>query len=48
MAHDDDKALAEVTDNKVQEASLFDQLAEAKKEIEDLKLQLMWQERSYE
>lgn len=48
MAHDDDKALAEVTDNKVQETSLFNQLAEAKKEIEDLKLQLMWQERSYE
>ena len=49
MAHDEDKALASITDNNTQDAqALAKQLADAQKEIEDLKMQIMWMERSYE
>ncbi len=37
-----------IEENKIEELSIEQQLIEAQKEIEDLKSQLMWMERSYE
>ena len=49
MAHDDDKALTSITEESTSDKSaLTQQLADAQKEIEDLKMQIMWMERSYE
>ncbi|MFD2164868.1 hypothetical protein ACFSJY_01225 [Thalassotalea euphylliae] len=49
MAHDDDKALASIAEENTQESkALAQKLADAQKEIEDLKMQIMWMERSYE
>ena len=35
-------------DNAIQDRSIVDELADAKKEINELKMQLMWMERHYE
>jgi|ETNmetMinimDraft_28_1059901.scaffolds.fasta_scaffold570780_1 hypothetical protein len=35
-------------DNAIHDRSIVDELAEAKKEISDLKMQIMWMERHYE
>lgn len=49
MAHEDDKVLTSISDDSVQDVNtLAKQLADAKKEIDDLKMQIMWMERSYE
>ena len=49
MAHDEDKALAALNEESAAEKlSLSQQLADAKKEIDELKMQIMWMERSYE
>jgi len=49
MAHDDDKTLANISDESMtDEGTLAKQLADAQKEIADLKMQIMWMERSYE
>ena len=49
MAHDDDKALTTISEKSVEDNNtLTQQLADAQKEIEDLKMQIMWMERSYE
>lgn len=49
MAHEEDKVLTSINDDSVQDANtLSKQLADAQKEIDDLKMQIMWMERSYE
>ncbi|WP_448211433.1 hypothetical protein [Colwellia sp. MEBiC06753] len=49
MAHDDDKALANIQEQPTSNTNaLAQQLAEAKKEIDELKMQILWMERSYE
>jgi hypothetical protein len=35
-------------DNAIQDLSIVEELADAKKEINDLKMQIMWMERHYE
>ena len=37
-----------IEENKTEEVSIEQQLFEAKKEIDDLKIQIMWLERPYE
>ncbi|NMP32173.1 hypothetical protein HII17_11385 [Thalassotalea sp. M1531] len=49
MAHDDDKALSNINEElNNEDGTLAKQLADAQKEIADLKMQIMWMERSYE
>lgn len=49
MAHTDDKGFAKMNEeNKVENESVEQQLIDAQKEIEELKMQIMWLERSYE
>lgn len=35
-------------DNAIQDRSIVEELADAKKEINDLKMKIMWMERHYE
>jgi len=37
-----------IEENKTEESSIEQKLFEAQKEIDDLKIQIMWLERSYE
>ena len=49
MAHNDSTVSVNSSDEKVmQSRSAAEQLAEAQKEINELKMQLMWMERNYE
>ena len=49
MAHNDSAVSVKTSeDNVVQSRSVVEQLAEAQKEINELKMQLMWMERNYE
>ena len=49
MAHNDSAVLANTSEeNVMQSRSMVEQLAEAQKEINELKMQLMWMERNYE
>ncbi|WP_286234518.1 hypothetical protein [Thalassotalea sediminis] len=49
MMYKEDSKMPEVIDERsVENQSVEQQLIDAKKEIEDLKSQLMWLERSYE
>ncbi|WP_181901510.1 hypothetical protein [Thalassotalea euphylliae] len=49
MAHNEDTVLASIKEETAQaQKSLAQQLADAQQEIEELKLKLMWMERSYE
>jgi len=47
--HSEETNMPEVTEeNKAEDLSLEQQLLDAQKEIDDLKSQIMWLERSYE
>ncbi len=49
IMHSEENNMPEmIEENNVTELSMEQQLIEAQKEIEDLKSQLMWMERSYE
>lgn len=49
MAHNDSTVSMNSSDeNVMQSRSAAEQLAEAQKEINELKMQLMWMERNYE
>ena len=49
MAHNNDQGFATMNEeNKTEVESVEQQLIDAQKEIEDLKMQIMWLERSYE
>jgi len=49
MAHNDSTVSVNSSDeNVMQSRSVAEQLAEAQKEINELKMQLMWMERNYE
>jgi hypothetical protein len=49
MAHNDSAVSVNTSDeNTTQSRSVVEQLAEAQKEINELKMQLMWMERNYE
>lgn len=49
MSQQDSNALNNsCDDNSIQDRSIIDELADAKKEIHDLKMQIMWMERHYE
>lgn len=49
MAHNDDTVLASIKEETMpSQKSLEQQLADAQQEIEELKLKIMWMERSYE
>ncbi|WP_181902128.1 hypothetical protein [Thalassotalea euphylliae] len=49
MAHNDNAMLNNANeDTSTEQLSLAEQLANAQQEIADLKLQLLWMERSYE
>ncbi len=49
MAHNDNAVLVDTSEeNSVQSRSVTEQLAEAQKEINDLKMKIMWMERNYE
>ena len=49
MAHNDSAVSVNTSEENVtQSRSVVEQLAEAKKEINELKMQLMWMERNYE
>lgn len=49
MSQQDSNALNNsYDDNAIQDRSIVDELAEAKKEINELKMQIMWMERHYE
>ncbi len=47
--HSEERNMPEIIEeNKTDELSIEQQLIDAKKEIDDLKIQIMWLERSYE
>jgi len=49
MMHSEENLMPEVIEeNKTEESSIEQQLFAAQKEIDDLKSQIMWLERSYE
>ena len=49
MSQQDSNALnTSRDDNAIQDRSIVEELADAKKEITDLKMQIMWMERHYE
>lgn len=49
MAHNDSTVSVNTSeDNVMQSGSVAEQLAQAQKEINELKMQLMWMERNYE
>lgn len=49
VMHSEETTMSEIIDeNRTDETSIERQLFDAKKEIADLKLQIMWLERSYE
>ena len=49
MAHEEDAVLQSINEDSVQASkTLSEQLADARKEIDELKMQIMWMERSYE
>jgi hypothetical protein len=49
MAHSNEKGFATMNeDNKTDNEAIEQQLIDAQKEIEDLKMQILWLERSYE
>lgn len=49
MSQQDTNTLKNLRDeNTIQDRALVDELADAKKEINELKMQLMWMERHYE
>ena len=49
MSQQDSNALnTSRDDNSIQDRSIVEELADAKKEINDLKMQIMWMERHYE
>lgn len=49
MAHEEDVVLANISEESTQDINkLINELADARKEIDDLKMQIMWMERSYE
>ncbi|GGF71703.1 hypothetical protein [Alteromonas lipolytica] len=49
MSQQDSNALNNSCDeNAIQDHSIADELAEAKREISELKMQIMWMERHYE
>ena len=49
MAHNDNTVSVNTSEeNLLQQRSMAEQLADAQKEILDLKMKLMWMERNYE
>ncbi|MFS1704207.1 hypothetical protein [Aestuariibacter sp. GS-14] len=49
MSQQDSSALnTSYDDNAVQDRSIVEELADAKQEIRDLKMKIMWMERHYE
>jgi len=49
MSHDDGQGFSKLGDDAQQDSrSIEQQLTDAQKEIEELKMQIMWLERSYE
>ncbi|MEA3382310.1 hypothetical protein [Alteromonas mediterranea] len=49
MAHNDSAVSVNTSEeNVMQSGSVAEQLAQAQKEINELKMQLMWMERNYE
>ena len=47
--HSEERNMPEIIEeNKTEDLSIEQQLVDAKKEIDDLKMQVMWLERSYE
>lgn len=49
MVHNDNTtSFKNNEDNVLQQASVAEQLADAHKEIDDLKMKIMWMERNYE
>ena len=49
MMHSEENSMQEIIDeNKTEELTVEQQLIDANKEIDDLKMQIMWLERSYE
>ena len=49
MAHNDSAvSVKQSEENGMQSGSVVEQLAQAQKEINELKMQLMWMERNYE
>ena len=49
MMHSGEANMPEIIEeNKTEDSSIEQQLFEAQKEIDDLKIQIMWLERSYE
>ncbi|MCB4437153.1 hypothetical protein LHL20_13055 [Alteromonas sp. McT4-15] len=49
MAHNDNTVSVNTSEeNSLQQRSVAEQLADAQKEILDLKMKLMWMERNYE
>jgi len=49
MSQQDSNALnTSRDDSAIQDLSIVEELADAKKEINDLKMQIMWMERHYE
>ncbi|GFD89479.1 hypothetical protein KUL152_17050 [Tenacibaculum sp. KUL152] len=49
MAHNDNTVSVNTSEeNSLQQRSMAEQLADAQKEILDLKMKLMWMERNYE
>jgi hypothetical protein len=49
MMHSGETKMPEIIEeNKTEESSIEQKLFEAQKEIDDLKIQIMWLERSYE
>lgn len=49
MMYEEDRKMPEMIDERsIEDKSIEQQLVDAQKEIEDLKSQLMWLERSYE
>ena len=49
MSQQDSNALnTSRDDNAIQDRSIVEELADAEKEINDLKMQIMWMERHYE
>ena len=49
MAHTESNGIANQTDEyKMQQRTMAEQLADAQKEIDELKMQLLWLERAYE
>ncbi|MDG1750934.1 MAG: hypothetical protein P8I03_04635 [Thalassotalea sp.] len=49
MMHSGETKMPEIIEeNKTEDSTIEQQLFEAQKEIDDLKIQIMWLERSYE